>query len=59
MWLEEISDNEEIKAPTDDIYNKNVCYLAAMKHLGITQNNTEEITEFETAPYPPYTFHSN
>ena len=38
---------------------QNVCYLAALQHLGITQNNTEEITEFETAPCPPDTFHSN
>ena len=36
-----------------------MCYLAALQNIGITQNNTEEITEFETAPCPPDTFHSN
>ena len=33
--------------------------LAALKHLGITQNYTEYITKFVTAPYPPDTFQSN
>ena len=42
-----------------DISKKTVCYLAALQNLGITQNYIEEITEFETAPYPPDTFHSN
>ena len=36
IWMKEVSDNEEVVAPTDDISNKNVCYLAALKHLGIT-----------------------
>ena len=25
-----------------------MCYLGALQNIGITQNNTEEITEFET-----------
>ena len=36
-----------------------MCYLAALQHLGITQNNTGKITEFETAPFPPDRFNSN
>ena len=36
-----------------------MCYLSALKNLGITQNYIEEITEFETAPCPPDTFNSN
>ena len=36
IWMKEVSDNEEVVAPTDDISNKNVSYLAALKHLGIT-----------------------
>ena len=35
-WTKEGSDNEEVVAPTYDISNKNVCYLAALQHLGIT-----------------------
>ena len=59
LWLKEGGDEEPSVSPTDNIYNKTVCYLAALKNLGITKNNTEEITEFEIAPYPPDTFHSN
>ena len=39
--------------------NKNACYLAALQNLGITQKNTEEITEIDTAPCRPDNFHSN
>ena len=46
-------------APTDDISSKKLCYLAALKSLGITQNYTEEITEFEKSPCPPENFHSS
>ena len=59
IQLKEGADNKEVVAPTYDISNKNVRYLSALQHLGITQNNTEQITEFETAPCPPDTFHSN
>ena len=38
---------------------KNACYLTALQNIVITQNNTEEITEFETAPFPPDIYHSN
>ena len=38
---------------------KNTCCLAALKNIVITQNNTEEITEFETTPCPPDTFNLN
>ena len=34
-----------------------MCYLAALKNIGITQNNTK--TEFETAPCPPDNYYSN
>ena len=34
-------------------------YLAALQDILIKQKNTEQITEFETAPYTPDTFHSN
>ena len=57
ILLKEGADNEGVVPPTNDISNKNVCYLSALQHLGITQNNTEEINEFETAPYSPDTFH--
>ena len=46
-------------SPTYDISNRTECYLSALQNIGMKQNNTEEITEFETAPYPPDTFHSN
>ena len=46
-------------SPTYDILNKNVCYLAALQNIGTTQKNTEEITEFDTAPCPPDNFHPN
>ena len=36
-----------------------MCYLVALQNLGITKNNTEEITEFETESSPTDTFHSN
>ena len=36
-----------------------MCYLAALKNLGMTQNDIEEITEFETATCHPDTFNSN
>ena len=32
---------------------------AALQNLGITQNNTEEIIEFETAPCLPDSLYSN
>ena len=35
---------------------KNASYLSALQNLGITQNNTEEIAEFETTTCPPDTF---
>ena len=34
-----------------------MCYLAALQNIGITQKNTEEMTEFETEPCPPHKFH--
>ena len=49
IWPRKEADNEELVAPTYDIFNKNVCYLTALQHLGITQNSTEQITKFETA----------
>ena len=36
-----------------------MCYLRALQNIGITKNNTEEITEFGTAPCPQDIFHSN
>ena len=33
-------------------FPKNACYLSALQNIGTTQNNTEEMTEFETAPCP-------
>ena len=33
--------------------------FSSTKKIGIKQNNTEEITESETSPCPPDTFHSN
>ena len=44
IWLKEGADNEEVVALTDDISKKSVSYLAALQHLGITQNNTEQMT---------------
>ena len=44
MWLKKISDNEEVVTNTYDISNKNVCYLAALQHLGNIQKNNEQIT---------------
>ena len=49
LWLEEGGYEEPVVAPTYDIYTKNASYLAALQHIGITQNNTKNITEFETA----------
>ena len=37
ICLKEGADNEEVVAPTHDISNQNVCYLAALQHLGITK----------------------
>ena len=59
LWLKEGGDEEPALVPTDDIPSKNACYLAALKNIGITLNNTESITEFETAPCPPNIFNSN
>ena len=59
LYLNEGGYEEPSLAPIDDIYNKNACYLAALKNLGISQNNTEQITEFDTTPCPPDTFYSN
>ena len=59
IWLKEGGCEEPSVAPEGDISNKNVCYLEALQHLGITKNNTEQINKFETAPCPPGTFHSN
>ena len=53
LLLKEVGYEEPSVAPTDDIYKKNACYLAALQNLGIAHNNTEEIPEFETAPCPP------
>ena len=44
LWLKEGGDEEPSVAPAYDISNKTVCYLAALKHLEITQNNIEEMT---------------
>ena len=38
---------------------KKVCYLASLKNIEITENNTEEITELEIEQCPPDTFHYN
>ena len=55
-----VEGNEEPSvAPTDDISNKTTFYLEAIQNTGITQKNPEEMIEFETAPCPPDTFHSN
>ena len=59
IFMKEGADNAEVAAPTYDISNKNMCYLAELQHLGNTQNNTKKITKFETVPLPPDTFHSN
>ena len=56
--MKEGVDKEPLLAPTYDISNKNAYYLAALQNLGIIQNNTEEITEFETSPCPPDTSNS-
>ena len=57
--LKEWGDKEPVVPPTYDISNKNECYLAALQHIVITQNNTEEITEYRISPCPPDTFNSN
>ena len=57
--MKERGDEEPEGAPTDNISNKNACYLAALQNLGITSKNTEEITEFETTPCPLDTYRSN
>ena len=41
LWMKEGGDEELAVAPTYDIPNKNVCYLAALQNIGITQNNNE------------------
>ena len=56
LWMKEGGEEELSVAPAYDISNINVSYLAALKNRGITQNNTEEITEFDTALCPTYTF---
>ena len=44
LWLKEGGDEEPPIAPTYDISNKTVCYLAALKNIGMNQNDIEEIT---------------
>ena len=44
LWLKERGDKEPSVAPTYDISKKTACYLAALKNIVITENNTEEIT---------------
>ena len=39
--MDEGGHEEPAVAPTYDISTKNVCYLAALQNIGITQNNTE------------------
>ena len=53
--MKEGGDEEPSVSPIYAISNKTECYLTAL----ITKNNTEEITEFETAPFPPDNFHLN
>ena len=36
LWMKERGDEEPEGAPTDNISNKNACYLAALQNLGIT-----------------------
>ena len=40
--MKEVGDEEPVVNPTDDVHTKNVSYLAALQHLGITQKNTEK-----------------
>ena len=40
LYLKEGGHEEPSVAPIDDIYNKNACYLAALKNLGIIKNNS-------------------
>ena len=41
LWLKEGGYKEPVVDTTYDIPNKNACYLAALKNIRITQNNTE------------------
>ena len=59
LWLKEGGYEELAVASTDDIFIKNTFYLAALQNIGITLNNTEEISLFETAPCPLDIFNSN
>ena len=59
IYLKEWIYEEPLIAPTYDISNNTACYIVALKQFGIIQNNTEEITELETAPCPIELFHSN
>ena len=44
LCLKEGGDEEPSAAPTYDIFNETACYLAALKNIGMTQNNIKEIT---------------
>ena len=63
-WVSHVSTMAELRkikepvvAPTNDLSEKNVSYLAALQDIGNTQDNTEEIIEFKTAPCTPNIFH--
>ena len=44
LFPKEGRDKEPLVAPTYYTSNKNASYLAALKNIGITKNNTKEIT---------------
>ena len=41
------------------IFTKNASYLVELQNIGITKNNTEQITQFDTALCPPDKLYSN
>ena len=43
LWMKEGGDEEPVVSQTYYIYTKYSSYLAALQHLIITQNNTEQI----------------
>ena len=59
LWLKEVAEDEPVVAPIAGISSKETSYLAALQHLGIAQNTPAQISDFETAPFPSDTFHSN
>ena len=59
LWLKEGAEDEPLVAPIAGMSSKETSYLAALQHLGIAQNTPAQISDFETAPCPSDTFHSN